>query len=476
MVEFNRDDIKAAGYDYDACGTDIFVDLKVEDGDVVLPSGKRYRILVMPDHAFLRPALARKLRDLVYEGATVLGPKPKYTPSLEGFPASEKEVTAIGEEVWGKCDGLTVTSNPYGKGQVFYGVSPAEVLKQFNIAPAVKIPADCPELAWINRKTEDADIYFISNQSDKNVKTVAGFRLVGKEPEFWDAVNVSINTASGWTVEGEHTQVPLNLMPDESVFVVFRNSGKPKADPFVSVEGPVQNEAESLWNADFKADKEVQLRSWSNGSHILHRATGKTKSIEVTEVPDALELTGPWKVKFQKGRAAPEEISIERLLAWDKHPDPGIRYFSGTARYALEFDVPQNYLKENQEVWLDLGEVEVIAELRVNGENLGVLWNKPFRIELSKALNAGANYLEIDVTNLWVNRLIGDEQYTDDCDWAEGKYLNQWPDWLLNGQQRPESSRVTFTTWKHWEKDEALSPSGLMGPVKLRCAKLISVK
>jgi len=132
-------------------------------------------------------------------------------------------------------------------------------------------------------------------------------------------------------------------------------------------------------------------------------------------------------------------------------------------------------LSNNHEVWIDLGEVEVIAEVRINGKKLGVLWNKPFRIEIREALKSGTNTLEIDVTNLWVNRLIGDEQYPEDIEWMEGKYLNKWPDWLNNPKQRPESSRVTFTTWKHWNKDDKLLPSGLIGPVSLRGATLITL-
>ena len=471
----HRDDIKNSGYDYDACGTDILAELKVEDGDIVLPTGKKYRILVMPDHGFLRPEFARKVRDLVREGATIVGPKPKHTPSLEGFPSSEEEVVAIGEEVWGLCDGTEVKSNKYGKGQVYSGVSPAEVLDGLNVVPAVRIREGSAELTWIQRKTEEADIFFISNQSGRRVNTVAGFRTVGKKPEFWDAVNASIETVSGWTVKGEHTQVPLSLNPDESVFVIFRHSGKPDRDPYVEVENPLLNKSDTLWMPDFITENKLQLRTFNNGSHILQHASGKTKNIEVEKIPEPLNLEGPWKVKFQPERGAPAEAWFDTLISWDKHPDSGIRYFSGTATYNLDFDVSQDYLNENQEVWIDLGEIAVIAEVRLNGKDLGVLWNKPFRLEISKTLSPGTNTLEIDVTNLWVNRLIGDEQYPEDFERIEGKYLNKWPDWLNDVQQRPETSRVTFTSWKHWNKDDELLPSGLIGPVILRCAKLTPI-
>jgi len=470
----NRKDIKESGYDYDACGTDIFVALKVKDSDIILPSGKRYRLLVLPNTEFLRPALARKVRNLVFAGATVLGPKPKHSPSLDGFPASEEEVIDIGNEVWGKCDGINIISNSYGKGQIFTGISPAEVLYRLNVPPDIQL-AD--GLTWIHRRTDDADIFFISNQSGRNIHTVAGFRIVGKSPEFWDAVHGTIEPAPGWTVEGELTKIPISLMPDASVFVVFRYAGTPDPDPYVDVGSSAQKDKDSLWKADIKINGERNLlRVWDNGSYILRRASGKTKKIDITNIPETQMLVGPWNVRFQCGRGAPAKAQFDSLVSWDQHPDPGIRYFSGTATYSIQFELPKSFLKKDQEIWLDLGEVAVIAEVRLNGNNLGILWNKPYRTEISKALHPGFNKLEIDVTNLWVNRLIGDEQYPDDCDWSDGNYLIRWPDWLKSGQPRSVPSRVTFTTWKHWKKNDQLISSGLLGPVILRCARLVPVQ
>lgn len=472
-----RKDIKEAGYDYDACGTDIMARLEVEDGDLVLPSGKRYRLLLLPDTPFQTPALARKIRELVQEGATVFGPRPLHTPSLAGFPDSEKEVAEIGEEVWGNCDGISVKSNRYGRGQVFSGISPEEVLSRLKVVPAIKISSGCQGIEWIHRRTTDADIFFISNQSGSNINTIAGFRAVGRKPELWDTEKYAIQPAPGWTVLKEHVQVPLILMPDESVFIVFRHSGIPDPDPFIKVESANLNKQDdtlsTTWHAGFKKGNELELRAWNNGTHTLYRASGKTKNVEVEEIPVPINLEGPWKVRFQPDRGAPEEVQLDSLISWHKHPDPGIRYFSGTATYSTDFKLPENFLKENAETWLDLGKVAVIAEVRINGKDMGVLWNRPFRIELSKVLRSGTNTLEIDVTNLWINRLIGDEQYPDDCDWSEGNYLNKWPEWINRDQARPETSRITFTTWKHWDAGYALVPSGLIGPVTLRCARLV---
>ncbi len=327
----------------------------------------------------------------------------------------------IGQEVWGTCDGTTATSNRFGKGTAFAGIPPVEALAALDVPPAVQLP---PSLAWIHRRSDDADIFFVSNQSDTNIHAVAGFRVTGKRPEFWDAEKETIRAASGWTVAGAHTRVPLELAPGKSVFVVFRHPGRP--------------------------------------------GSGSAARAEVTGMPEPLELAGPWTVRFQRNRGAPAEVRFDKLLSWAEHGDAGIRYFSGTATNSIRFDLPAGFLRKDREVWLDLGEVAVIAEARLNGQDLGVLWHPPFRVEVSRFLRAGANALEVDVSNLWINRLIGDERHPDDCEWTE-KALARWPDWFVKGQPRPSASRVTFTTWKHWTAADALLPSGLLGPVTLRC-------
>jgi len=467
-------DVKAAGYDYDACGTDIFAELKVDNGDVVLPCGRRYRLLVMPDTSFQSPLIAREVRDLVAAGATVLSPKPKHSPTLTGFPASEQEVLAIADQVWGDCDGKTVQSNRYGKGRIFSGISPAQALAHLKVPPAVQLPEG---LAWIHRRSDDTDIFFVSNQSGKAVHAMAGFRAAGRKPEFFDAGQGSVRPASGWTGEGEHVRVPLNLVPEKSVFVVFRHPGKPASDPYVRAEDPDRNPL------DFDESNGTRLRAWNNGTHTLHRASGKTREVKVAGLPEPLMLTGPWEVCFPPDRGAPDMAHFDQLISWTEHTDPGIRYFSGTATNTIRFKLPNGFMEENQQVWLDLGDVAVIAEVRLNGNKLGILWHKPFEMEVGKALRSGSNTLEVDVTNLWINRLIGDEQHPADCryhdrdmDWFTDRSLVEWPDWLTSGKPRPVPARVTFTTWKHYNADDKLQPSGLIGPVTLRPARLVEVE
>ena len=465
--------LKQAGYDFDSCGTDIFAKLKVDNGDVVLPCGKRYRLLVMPNTPFQAPHIARKVRDLVAAGAAVLSPKPKHSPTLTGFPSSQKDVLAIADKVWGNCDGKTATSNRYGKGTVFSGISAVEVLAQLKIAPAVQLPAGTQ---WLHRTAPGEDVFYISNPSDKTIDMIAGFRAAGRKPEFFDAERDAITDAPGWTVAGKHIRVPINLPPEKSIFVVFRSPDKPEVDPYVRAEGPTQKVP------DFVVGKQTRLRAWDNGVHTLYRVSDITHNIMVTGLPKPLNLSGPWNLSFQPNRGAPEKARFDKLISWPEHSNDGIKYFSGTATNTIKFDLPKKFLKKNQQVWLDLGEVKVIAEVRINGKDLGVLWHKPFRVEVSKALKSGENTLEVDVTNLWINRLIGDEQYPDDCqynetdmDWFTDRALSRWPEWLTSGKERPVQSRITFTTWKHWNANDPLSPSGLLGPVTLRPARLVTL-
>jgi len=194
---------------------------------------------------------------------------------------------------------------------------------------------------------------------------------------------------------------------------------------------------------------------------------GSVKTIEVKAVPKPIELSGPWQVSFPKNSGAPGTATFPKLISWPLSSDEGIRYFSGTATYKKQFTLTNDVLKKGNSLELDLGSVAVIAEVIVNGKNLGVLWTAPFRINLGDAVHTGTNDLEIRITNLWPNRLIGDAQLPDDITWTP--YVPQvWPKWLLDSSVKRDSKRITFTTWKHWDANSALQPSGLLGPVVLR--------
>ncbi|MDR1201827.1 MAG: hypothetical protein LBL58_09405 [Tannerellaceae bacterium] len=202
------------------------------------------------------------------------------------------------------------------------------------------------------------------------------------------------------------------------------------------------------------------------GKMTYQTSSNKTKTIQVKSIPDPVVLTGSWDVSFSSNQGAPAKATFDKLTSWTTLQDDGIRYFSGTATYRKQFKLPKKMIREGHSLELDLGSVKVIAEVIVNGKNLGILWKAPFRINLDNVVHEGLNDLEVRITNLWPNRLIGDEYLSGDFEW-NGWQIKQWPEWLLNNTPR-SSKRTTFATWKHWSKDSLLQPSGLLGPVVIR--------
>jgi hypothetical protein len=217
------------------------------------------------------------------------------------------------------------------------------------------------------------------------------------------------------------------------------------------------------------------VQAFKPGRYELQFASGKPRTFDVPEVPQAVEVTGPWEVRFTPGWGAPAVTTFDKLVSWSSLSDPGIKYYSGTATYHASFNVPRALLKGDRLLYLDLGNVQVMAEVKLNGRNLGLLWKPPFRVELTGAAKAGENKLEVKVVNLWPNRQIGDEQLPEDSERNPDGTLKRWPQWLLDGKPSP-TGRYTFTSWRLWKKGDALFESGLIGPVRVVVAQQLAAK
>jgi hypothetical protein len=244
----------------------------------------------------------------------------------------------------------------------------------------------------------------------------------------------------------------------------------------------------------------VKALVWESGAYNFRRASGLAGKLEVPALPPPWELSGAWEVHFQPNRGAPEKITMDGPSDWAKNPDPGIQHFSGTATYVKTFTVPEQMLEARQKfpltpalspgrggnagsptanegkggstmparlrLNLDLGRVAVMAEVKVNGQDFGIWWKPPFRADITEALKPGENRLEIKVVNLWINRMIGDEQLAEDSARNPNGTLKEWPQWVNEGKSSP-TGRSTFTSWRLWKKDSPLQESGLLGPVRL---------
>ncbi len=200
-------------------------------------------------------------------------------------------------------------------------------------------------------------------------------------------------------------------------------------------------------------------------------SNGQTKSIGVETTPTPIKLDRGWTVSFPTSaetnlNTINPNTKMDRLTSWSDLDESALRYFSGTATYQNEFSIDKNLIQANSMLELDLGDVRVVAEVFLNGQKLKTLWRAPFRTNIDDAVVAGVNKLEIKVTNLWANRLIGDEQLPSDVQ-RKGQNVKQWPKWLTGERQR-SSGRVSFSAYKHWQADSELQRSGLLGPVIVR--------
>jgi hypothetical protein len=256
--------------------------------------------------------------------------------------------------------------------------------------------------------------------------------------------------------------------------------GKPKTvsgqDPeTIRLEDTEDTEDERLLELHVTPDGQWQIEAWKNGHYALTTAAGKIVNCDATGIPGQQDITGPWELTFPANSGAPEKVTLDQLLSWSNYNDPGVKHFSGTATYLKTFTLRSKVNPAKMRVDIDLGNVQVIAELKVNGKDMGILWKPPYRAEITSALKTGKNTIEIKVTNLWINRIIGDEQLPEDSDRNGDGTLKGWPKWLQDDGPSP-TGRYTFTTWRLWSKDSPLQESGLLGPVSLKYAARMAVQ
>ncbi|GFE82402.1 hypothetical protein GCM10011487_44020 [Steroidobacter agaridevorans] len=356
---FNTD--VPSGYYYDYISPEaLLTRLSVKDGRIVTPSGMSYRVLYMPAHVtrYTLPAL-RKVRELVAAGAVIVGPKP--TGGL-GLASADNDVRAIAEEIWGGAP--SPAGRMFGQGRVYEASDLTQVFAMERIAADVSFSAALPDarILTLHRRSDDADIYFISNQQARRETVEATFRVAGRVPELWRAETASIEKLS-YRFDGDRVTVPLMLKPHEAVFVVFRG----------------------------KVDRQ-------------HWTAPKLDETMLTA------LEGSWSVSFESGRGAPSTATFDQLVSWPQVEDPGIRYFSGGATYSKRINVSAHWLASGKRVHLDLGTVHELATVTVNGKPIGTVWHAPYRLDITDALRRGENRVDIKVVNLWPNRLIGDKR------------------------------------------------------------------
>jgi hypothetical protein len=393
------------GYNFDGCAPETLLErAEVKDGRIVFPGGTGYRMLVLPTQRTMTPALLEKIKSLVQAGATVFGPPPEKSPSLQDYPKCDATIQRLAKKLWGDCDGKTVFSHVFGQGRIVWRQTAVQPLAEYGDFAAVTntlaemgVPpdfvADGP-IRFTHRRDGDADIYFLANREPRVEATDCTFRVDGRQPELFDPMTGKIRPLPSFTRKGGCTVIPMRFEPEQSFFVVFRHQARTPG-------GTGQN---------FATLKTVQ------------------------------QINGAWLVNFDPHWGGPEKVIFASLTDWTNRPETGIKYYSGKATYHQTFTLADK--PAGQRYFLDLGNVKNLARVRLNGRDLGVVWCAPWRLEATDAIAIGPNHLVIEVANLWPNRLIGDLSL-------------------------PPEKRYTWTTLNPYHKNSPLLPSGLLGPVRV---------
>lgn len=426
------------GYDYDVIDEDALLRrMIVANGDLHTPEGIHYRALVLPHSRRIALEDLRWLETYVRAGGTVVGLKPL---SPEGLVSAQQtaEFERIASRMWDACKEGGQAS--YARGRVFCTQNGRAALEAMHVSPDFSYKANEPNAAldYVHRRSGSAEIYFVRNAKDAPVEATLTFRVRGREPEWWNIDSGELRSAAVYRESDVGTDVPLSLPAYGSVFVIFR---KPASKHAIRItrDGreifPSAIAGEGLYS-DFPAHA---LEIERPGAYEVTRSTGEAQRIVVADASERPSFVGPWTLTFPPGLGAPPFVKLDGLHSWTESTISGVRYFSGTATYSATLQVPVDLLQQHREIWMDLGDVREVATVIVNGKTLDTLWHGPFRSRIDSQLHSGANSVEVRVTNLWPNRLIGDAQ--------------------------PGSKHFAQTNIEFYKKDSPLLPSGLLSAV-----------
>jgi hypothetical protein len=448
-----------------------------------LPDGKNYSLLALSDHKDVSLPVLQKIEKMVKQGMVLVGNPPERASGLTNYPGTDKELKSIVEKLWGDADRVNTFVNVYGKGRVYAGKTVAQVLEMENIKPDLAWePKSDIELEYIHHTSDSVDVYYVLNKwawqgsndleyrhvaalPDRFVETNCTFRVKGdRKIERWDPVTGEITPVNVFDQNDGFYTVPVSLEPEGAAFYVFRKTGKTNHITSIEKDGrkltagntPLESGASDVFV------KEGQLEVFEQGEYTLTLAGGEEINVNNPVAMDETEIQGSWHVTFQERPLLGEPFTstFKDLISWTESEQHNIRYFSGTALYEKMFTIKEHNSSAGR-AYLDLGKVGDMATVHLNGKEVCTLWKPPYIADITDFLIAGENTLEVSVTNLWVNRLIGDEK-------------------LPAGERRTSTNLVNetgrYNKLTTADADKHLRFSGLMGPVKIRFSRVFEIQ
>lgn len=412
------------GFNFDYVNTEVLVErITVENGYLTLPEGTRYQALELHRPQYLKMQTLKRVRDLVIAGATIVSAKPELPIGYSEWPLQE-EFNTITQEIWG--DGNQAIRK-VGKGQVST-LSLNDTIVQLNYEPALKINDQAVKL-FAHRRIANNDLFFFYNDKTETQTLSLDMRGTIGQPEIWNVDDGSVEKIENFSFDNNRLTMDLLIEPYGARFVLVRRD---KQTP------------------KYTTKQQDLLRA-------VYQATDNSKS---------LAISGPWSINFDPRWSGPGDVIFSQLVDWTTRDEKGIKYYSGTAQYNNQFTLSKQDISDYKPIYLNLGNVQHIAEVSINGQKLATLWKPPFAVDIRPALQLGVNTIQVDVTNTWVNRLIGDESLANTSGYS---MTGDTVPWINNNVPPPASERVTFTGYNFFKSknSQVLQTSGLLGPVEL---------
>ena len=403
----------------------LIAEATVRDGKIVFESGATYEIMVLPSLDCMSVQLIDKIDYLVANGATIIGMPPANTGSLTDAGKNDRILMERARKIWGSLSVPSAeTVRQYGEGKIYWGGRFSEndgesLYPTYEITAGVLrrngIPEDYDDVTdkirYTHRTSEDTDIFFLSNTTDERKEFTGKFRTVFDRAEIWNPVTGEM---SGATVDanGGQKEIALALEGNQSCFVVFSR-------------------------------QKSRLQAYSDSPAV---------------VKSSIDIGSGWTVNFDPAWGGPEEVRFETLTDWKDSDDERIRYYSGSAFYHRNFRLEKG---RNDRITVRFESVHNIAAIRVNGKYVTTLWTAPWEADITEYVKNGDNEIEVEVANLWVNRIIRDMGLKE-----EKTEPGKWPLWLFNKGER-NSERLSYATYRHYRKDSPLVSSGLIGKAEI---------
>lgn len=444
---------------YDCVNKDVLVNrLSVKNGRMVLPEGTAYRLLALRNCDKITLESLRKINELAKNGIVIIGKKPVEPAGYIVSKEQTDEFKALVNTIWSK-------KTTYEKSDWM------KIYSENNIKNDLLI-GNRTDISFIHRQTDKEDFYFFFNPDSVPQTFNCRFNVKGKIPELWNPMTGETNKLAQFVESEGMITATISLNAESSTFVVFRESSNEIRSVLPS-EG--MNSQQPIFS--FSEDNKIKMTVAKNGNYPFVLSTNQKKEVNVTDIDPQIIIAGPWQVKFDKKYGYEGMAEVQLLTDWKDSQVDGIQHYSGTAVYQNSFVLPAGFLNPGKRVKLDLGKVSIAARIYINNKERGVLWIAPFKTDITDALVTGKNDIRIEVTNLWSNRLIGDEGFPDTSGFEKATHVptNKMVGWYVQNKPMPAGQRTTFTTQNFYKSTDPLVSSGLIGPVSLSVEKTTTI-